>query len=164
MPFDSTLPKPNSKIRSSELRNQYNGLKEIIDGTLVGPPGPQGENGDKGDGGDKGDKGDQGDPGPQGPPFANAVVDGVTTLDPGSAATVGVSSDGSNVHFSFGIPRGDTGAQGAPGEVSTQQLNDGIAGTSNNTNAVATLNASHDDPVVQAIIDKVNEFLTTARR
>jgi hypothetical protein len=31
MPFDSTLPVNNSLISSSELRNQLNGLKTIID-------------------------------------------------------------------------------------------------------------------------------------
>jgi hypothetical protein len=31
MPFDSTLPVNNSLISSSELRNQLNGLKSLID-------------------------------------------------------------------------------------------------------------------------------------
>src|SRR5437867_3270408 len=125
MPFDPNLPLNNSPILSAELRSQFTGLKAIIDGTLVGPPGPQGEKGDTGDPGGQGgqgEKGDTGDPGPQGPPFANAVVDGVITVNPGQNAAVSVSFDGSNVHFSFEIPRGQEGPQGAPGEVSNQQL------------------------------------------
>ena len=35
------------------------------------------------------------------------------------AATVDVSFDGTNVHFSFGIPQGE---QGAPGDVNTPQM------------------------------------------
>jgi hypothetical protein len=42
--------------------------------------------------------------GRQGPPFAQAVVDGVNTLEPWESAAVDVSFDGSNVHFTFGIP------------------------------------------------------------
>jgi hypothetical protein len=41
----------------------------------------------------------------QGPPFAQAVVDGVNTLEPWESASVDVTFDGSNVHFTFGIPR-----------------------------------------------------------
>ena len=33
--FDPTLPKPNSKIRSIELRNQYNSLKDLVDAILT---------------------------------------------------------------------------------------------------------------------------------
>ena len=31
MPFDPTLPQTNSQIASAELRNQFNGLKDLID-------------------------------------------------------------------------------------------------------------------------------------
>jgi len=48
MAFDPTLPATNSEIRSAELRNQFNGLKEIIDAVPAGPPGPQGPQGPPG--------------------------------------------------------------------------------------------------------------------
>ena len=114
MPFDANLPQPNTPADADVMRAQLNGLHDAI--TTI-PKGDKGDPGDKGDKGDGGDKGDQGDPGPTGPPFASAVVDGVTTLDPGTNATVATSFDGANVHFTFAIPRGDTGAQGVPGEV-----------------------------------------------
>ena len=65
--FDPTLPANNSRVRAGELRNQFNGLKEIVDRILVGPPGPpggQGEKGEKGDTGQPGGEGPQGVPGP----------------------------------------------------------------------------------------------------
>ncbi len=35
MPYDPTLPANNSPIVSAELRNQLNGLKELIDGCVT---------------------------------------------------------------------------------------------------------------------------------
>ena len=122
----------------------------------------------------QGNDGPQGGPGPQGPPFANALVDGVTTLNPGDPATVQTSFDGSNVHFQFGIPRGPngndggSGPQGPPGEVTSMQLNSAINGTSNNSNAVNTLVMTVSDPPtvgeVQAIASKLDELILTLRR
>ena len=129
-----------------------------------------------------------GPPGPQGPPFANALVDFVNTLNPGESATVTVSFDGTNVHFTIGIPRGadgsngtngtngSDGAQGPPGEVTAQQLADAItaalasaasaaaANSSANTNAVPTLDTPFADPDTEALRQKVNEMLATMRR
>lgn len=114
---------------------------------------------------------------PQGPPFAAAVVDGVTILDPGIAATVGVSFDGTNVHFTFGIPRGADfsngtngadGGQGPPGEVSNAALASAIGGTSNNSNGVATLgqsaDANYQQGQMQDLINKVDELIGALRR
>lgn len=129
---------------------------------------PQGFQGIQGDQGAPGNPGSDGPQGPQGPPFANAVVDSVTTLPAGSAATVDVSFDGSNVHFSFGIPVGFDGAPGAPGEVSLAELDAAIQGTSANTNAVTTLNLAVSEPPtkaeVQAIADKIDELVMALRR
>ncbi len=53
--------------------------------------------------------------------------------------------DGSNVRFTFGIPRGNDGGQGGqgeqgqPGEVTNAALANAISGTSSNTNGVSTL-------------------------
>ena len=36
MPFDPTLPKTDSEMKSAEMRNQFNGLKELIDAIPAG--------------------------------------------------------------------------------------------------------------------------------
>ena len=78
----------------------------------------------------------------------------MSTLNPGDNATVGVSFDGSNVRFQFGIPRGNdgsNGSDGAPGEVSQAQLDTAIRSTSANTNAVSTLDTAFADPDLEAM-------------
>ena len=136
---------------------------------------PQGQEGPMGQPGPPGNDGSQGPPGndgAQGPPFAQAVVDSVTTLDPGNPATVGVSFDGSNVRFTFGIPRGSDGATGQPGEVSQTDLNNGLLSTlsqcSANSNGVGTLGQSADGSYnpsqMQDLINKVDELIHALRR
>ncbi len=124
--------------------------------------------------GNDGSDGGQGPQGAQGPPFAQAVVDSVTTLNPGDNATVQTSFDGSNVHLQFGIPRGfpgndgGSGPQGSPGEVSNAQLNSAVNGTSNNSNAVSMLGMTVSDPPtqgeMQAIASKLDELILALRR
>ena len=121
-------------------------------------------------------------------PFGSTVVDGVTTLPPGDPATVVTSFDGAGVHFTFGIPRGATGAAGMegiqgppgedgpqgsegpqglpglPGEVTSAALAAAIAGTSNNTDGVATLDTPFADPDTEVLRAKVNEILLALRR
>jgi hypothetical protein len=134
----------------------------------AGGPGPQSNNGMDGA---------PGGVGPQGPPFAAAVVDSTTTLDPGNGATVAVSFDGSNVRFTFGIPRGADGSngtngadggQGQPGEVSNAALASAIEGTSSNSNGVGTLGQSADPSYqqsqIQDLINKVDELINALRR
>ncbi len=212
MPFDPTLPKAGTKLRSGEIRANFIALNDKIDATPAGPPGPQGPAGNDGapgpqgpqgvpgpagpqgnDGamgspGPQGNNGSDGAPGPQGPqgpPFANAVVDGVSTLNPGDNATVSTSFDGSNVRFTFGIPRGADGMQGPqgnngndgaqgpqgadgpqgpPGEVTNAALASAIAGTSANTNAVSTLDTPFADPDMEALRQKLNEMILNGRR
>ena len=134
---------------------------------------PRGNDGSQGQPGNNGSDGGQGPQGAQGPPFAQAVVDGVTTLDPGQAATVQTSFDGSNVRFQFGIPRGNDGSNGSngsdgapgpPGEITQAQLNSAISGTSNNTNGVSTLDNAFADPDMEALRQKVNEMILNGRR
>lgn len=138
-----------------------------------GNDGMNGSNGSDGSQGPPGNDGGQGPPGndgPQGPPFAQAIVDNVTTLDPGQQATVGVSFDGSNVRFTFGIPRGSDGtngsdgAQGPPGEVSQAQLDSAINGTSANTNNIGTLDNPFADPDMETMRQKLNEMILNGRR
>jgi len=201
MPFDPTKPATNAPNSSAEMRAQLNGLKDLInailtitdaqvDSTNTLPPGspanvnvsvsggtlhfsfdlPQGNDGAQGEPGPPGNDGGEG---PPGQPFAQAVVDSVNTLDPWESATVDVSFDGANVHFTFGIPRGNdgnngadgaNGSDGAPGEVSQQQLDDAINGTSANTNNVSTLDNSYADPDVEELRQKLNELILNGRR
>jgi len=157
MPYDPNIPINGDIVDADELRGQFAALHEEnaatnarIDGIPAGPTG------------EKGDKGDIGGPGPQGPPFASAVVDGVATLNPGDNATVSVSFDGTQVHFSFGLPRGadgsagmngSDGGQGPAGEVTTQQMNDAIGSavtdTARNPGAVGTFGGTFSDPPTQ---------------
>ena len=135
---------------------------------------PRGNDGSQGQQGNNGSDGQQG---PQGPPFAQAVVDSVTTLDPGQPATVQTSFDGSNVRFTFGIPRGgdgsngsngNDGAQGPPGEVSLTDLNNGLLNTlnqcSNVSNGVSTITNGYTDPEAEELRQKVNELIAALRR
>jgi hypothetical protein len=48
--------------------------------------------------------------------------------------------------------------------VTAAQLNSAISGTSNNTNGVATLDTPFADPDLEALRQKLNEFLLAARR
>lgn len=137
---------------------------------------PRGNDGQQGMPGMNGNNGNDGGPGPQGPPFAQAVIDAVNTLNPGENATVSVMFDGSNVRFTFNIPRGfdgPQGMQGSPGEVTTAQLNDAvanvIASTSANTNAIATLDTpfANDPPSLadmEVMRARVNEMILHGRR
>jgi hypothetical protein len=135
-----------------------------------GAPGSNGSDGAQGPPGNDGGQGPPGNDGAQGPPFAQAVVDSVNTLDPGQQATVNVTFDGSNVRFTFGIPRGSDGtngsdgAQGPPGEISQAQLDTAIAGTSANTNVVSTLDTPFADPDMEAMRQKMNELILNGRR
>jgi hypothetical protein len=158
MPFDPNQPQAGELIDAVQLRNQFNGLATMIQQVPAGPPGPAGPMGPQGEPGPQGDAGPEGPPGPQGPPFAQAVVDGVNTGEPGSAANVTVSFDGTDVRFTFDIPRGDPGA---PGEATLSQLEGAIAGTSRNTNAVATLD--DPDPDNETLRLKLNELILAAR-
>ena len=75
MPFDPTLPKAGTKLRSGEIRGNFIALNDKIDATPAGPPGPQGAQGDPGPQGDPGGpQGPQGDPGPPGPQGAAGEV------------------------------------------------------------------------------------------
>ncbi len=238
MPYDPDFPQGGQPMDPAAMRGQLNALNDKIDAIPAGPqgppgpqgaagapgsdgaagaPGPQGDQGPQGVPGDAGPQGPQGPPfagtvvdatytlppespatvsvgfdgsnvhfsfgvpqgvagaqgpqGVQGPPFAGVVVDGVSTLPPGDAATVSVSFDGTNVHFSFGIPQGTTGSQGPQGpagEVTAQQLNDAIAAalatTSSSTNAVPTLDTPFADPDSESLRVRLNELILAARR
>ncbi|MEQ1751638.1 MAG: hypothetical protein ABL974_19615 [Prosthecobacter sp.] len=204
--YDPNLPQAGTEIDAVQMRSQLNGLKALIDaivtltaaqidGVTTLLPGETASVGltvvgstlhftfgiPRGDIGTQGQNGMDGAAGPQGPPFANAVVDAVNTLNPGDAATVSVIFDGVNVHFSYGIPRGNDGSpgqngsnggdgpQGPPGEVTNAALTGAIIGTSSNSNAVATLDTPFvNDPPTLADMEvvrvKMNELITALRR
>ncbi|HEV7404913.1 MAG TPA: hypothetical protein VGO11_18365 [Chthoniobacteraceae bacterium] len=120
--------------------------------------------------------GQPGATGATGAVFTSFVIDSVTTLDPFAPATVSAVFDGTNVRFSFGIPRGfqgnngndggpgPTGPQGAPGEVTLAQLNTAIANTSSNSNAVVQLPMPYADPDAEELRQKVNELIAALRK
>ena len=148
MPYDPNIPPAGTEIDADQMRSQLNGLKALIDAVSsittatvdgvisVGPNDPaavtvsvtgntlhfrfeipQGQ---------EGQTGPVGQEGPPGPPFAQAVVDAVNTLDPGQPANVGVSFDGTNVRFTFDIPRGNDGNDGPQGPPFAQAVVDGV--------------------------------------
>ncbi len=160
MSFDPNLPQNGQPLDADLIRVQLQGLAQMIETIPVGPQGPAGEAGSIGP---EGAQGEPGPPGPEGPPFAQAVVDGVSTLPPGDSATASVSFDGSLVRFAFGIPQGEAGAAG---EVSFSQMH---AETSANTNSVATLDTPFtNDPAsaadLEVLREKVNELILALRR
>jgi len=193
MPFDPSLPAPNSPLQSQVIRDQLQALFVLInnivsvtaaqvDGVNTLPAGsPATVNVSVNGGtlhfsfaipqGNDGPQGQQGNDGQTGPPFANAIVDNVNTLPAGSPANVSVSFDGTNVHFTFDIPQGNdgpTGATGQPGEVSLTDLNNGLQNNlsqcSNNSNGVSTLDNSFGDPASEELRNKVNELINALRR
>jgi len=95
----------------------------------------------------EGPPGPQGETGPQGPQG-----------DPGPAGDPGGPQG----------PQGEPGPPGADGEVTnaamTAAIDGAIAGTSANTNAGGTLDTAFADPDMEALRQKLNELITTARR
>ncbi len=115
----------------------------------------------------EGQQGQQGDEGQQGPPFATVVVAGVNTLPPGTPATVDAGLVGNAVELTFGIPQGETGAQGAQGlqgDVSVTQLDNAIATTSSNSNVVNTLDTPFADADAEQLRQRFNELVLAMRR
>lgn len=98
-----------------------------------------------------------------------AQVDATNTLPPGNAASVAVSVIGNMLHFIFSIPQGESGA---PGEVTTADMNaaisSAISGTSNNSNSVNAMGQSADSSYqqwqMQQVMDKVDELINALRR
>jgi hypothetical protein len=210
MPFDPTLPQEGTPLDAAQMRAQLQGLFDLIQAIPAGPQGPPGLDGGsvvgasvdavgtlnpgdiaqagvswdgstlhftfalpRGNDGSNGSNGNDGGPGPTGPSVANAIIDSVTTLNPGDFATVQSSFDGTNAHFTFGIPRGQDGANGMNGEVTNADLasalSSAISGTSNNTNGVSTLDSpfTNDPPTLadmELMRTKVNELINALRR
>ena len=151
--FDPTLPADHTKATAAQMRGQLNGLKALIEALAAGT-------------------------------ITAAEVDGVNSLPPGQPASVSVNVLGHTLHFTFSIPQGNDGPpgplgssgndglQGPPGqqgEVSNAALSAAVAGTSANTNVVATLDApfANDPPTLadlEVVRAKMNEMLLAMRR
>jgi hypothetical protein len=134
MAFDPTKPVRGAEIDADELRNQFNGLKALIDAVPAGPAGPAG---------------------PTGPAFSNIHVGAVTTGTPGSPAGAQVSTNGNDVELTFTIPAGETGPAG---EVSQSALNSAIMGTAQNPTSISTLSLTISDPPTKAEVEAVLAF------
>ena len=146
MSFDPTKPVNGARVVAAELRDQFNGLKALIDAVPAGPPGPAG---------------------PEGPVFASVQIGSVTTGAPGSAASASVNTFGNNVEISFTIPEGQPGSGVTITDVNNAIANE-ITGTARNPNTVSDLVMSPTDPPTQAdmlaVIAKLNELLNALRR
>ena len=153
MSFNPNLPLDDSLMVAGEMRNQFNGLKTLIDEV---PAGPQGPVGPMGPAGPEGAAGPQGPEGPQGPsggppgpegPMGPQGAEGPPGAQgaPGEAGAVGPQG----VPGPQG-PEGQQGPQGPTGDVSAAQLNDAIAGTARNPTGSGPFGGGFSDPPTQA--------------
>jgi hypothetical protein len=191
MPYDANFPATRAELISAGFRDQFHGIKDLIDAV---PAGPQGE------------QGIPGGPGADGAAALVAVtVPGTVTVgtgyvtfgfattpvnlgwltgtrlraaaiaDPanwmeGSIVALGptevtLSMDATGGTGSFtGWNLSLAGAQGAPGEVTNAAMAGAIAGTSANTNAIPTLDTSFPDPDAEALRQAYNALVLGLRR
>lgn len=189
MPYDPTLPAPNSPLESQVIRDQLQALFVLIN-NIVNLSAAQVDGVNSVPAGSPAQvavsvygttlhfsfdlpQGQQGPMGQQGPPFATAMVDAVNTVEPDQPATVSVNYDGTNVRFTFDIPRGhdgmngsngSDGGQGPAGEISQTQLDTAISGTSANTNGITTLDSVFADADMEVMRQKLNEMILNGRR
>jgi hypothetical protein len=95
-------------------------------------------------------------------------IDSITVVGPFDPPAASVSLVGTELYFTFAIPRGIDGANGAPGEVTNAALAAEIAGvvagSSANSNGVGTLDTPFADPDDEALRGKLNELLAALRR
>jgi hypothetical protein len=153
MPYDPSFPADGVLIESLPFRDQFHGIKDLIDAVptitaaqVVGVTTL--------------------DPG--NPADASVSVTGDTlhfTFDipRGNDGAQGIAGQTG----ADGAP-GPQGPQGPTGEVSQTDLNNGLLNTlsqtSANTNAVATLDNPFADPDVEILRQKVNELINMLRR
>jgi hypothetical protein len=150
MPYDPSFPADGVLIESLPFRDQFHGIKDLIDAIVTLTAAQV----------DGVTTLDPGNP-------ANAAVSVVgNTLH----LTFGIPRgyDGAQgANGADGAP-GAQGPQGLPGEVSQTDLNNGLLNTlsqtSANTNAVATLDNPFADFDVEILRQKVNELINMLRR
>jgi len=97
------------------------------------------------------------------PAVTGAQIDAVNTLPAGEEATVTVAVDGGTLRFTFGIPQGENGGEGAPGEVTAAQLAEAIATRASSVAGVSQLemtpDAEYNPGQIQELAGKYNELL-----
>ena len=90
-----------------------------------------------------------------------------TTLPPGSPATVSVTVEGNTLHFSFGIPAGQPGDPGPPGEVTEAQLAAGLETRAHQVSSVDSLNLTpepeYSPAQLEEVVTKFNEALNALK-
>jgi hypothetical protein len=175
MPYDPSFPADGVLIESLPFRDQFHGIKDLIDAvptitaaqvdgvTTLDPGNPADASvsvtGDtlhftfdipRGNDGAQGPQGATGAVGPQGPQGQPGDPGG----PPGPAGAEG--------------PPGPQGPQGLPGEVSQTDLNNGLLNTLNqtsaNTNAVSTLDTPFADPDAEELRVAFNALVLALRR
>ncbi len=103
------------------------------------------------------------------PGISGVVMDGVTTLPPGSPATVDASIAAGVLHLSFGIPQGTAGSDGATGPtgpmgaVTPQNLDDAVATTARNPSAIGPFTGTFSNPPTQAELEAFAAYIETLR-
>ena len=147
MPYDPSLPLPNSPLESHVIRDQFQALFNLITNidTITAA------------------QIDAVNTVPAGAPAAVTV-----------SVTAGMLHFRFDIPQGIEGPEGPAGVegpegpQGVPGEVTALEFVEAIAGTSSNSNAVDTLGMGVSDPPtqseVQAIADKVDELINALRR
>ena len=140
MPYDPNLPVEGTECDAVQMRAQLTGLDDKI--TAISS-------------------------------VTGAVVTNTTTGAPGSGAAVAVQFAGGVLQFQFTVPEGP---QGVPGEVSQSQLSNELSNvsnfaigqatsvSSNNSNAVQTLDNTMVNAEAEALRVKLNELLLALRR
>ena len=109
--FDPSLPADGSLILAGVLRDQFNGLAQMISEVPAGPPGPQGPQGAQGAEGPQGEAGPQGEQGATGPQG-----------DQGPAGPQGEQGpQGATGSQGDAGPQGETGPAGPQGEQGPQE-------------------------------------------
>ena len=180
MPFDPSLPAPNSPLESQVIRDQLQALFNLsnsivtvtaaqVDGTNTVEPGTPANvsvsvngntlhftidipQGQEGLPGPAGAVGPQGPEGPQGPSGGPPGPEGPQ----GSTGPAGPEGPAGAA--------GPVGPEGPPGEVSDVELAAAINGTSSNSNAVVTLDTPFADPDAEALRLMFNELVLALRR
>jgi hypothetical protein len=95
MPYDPNFPASHAELTSPAFREQFNGLRDLIDSIPVGPQGEPGPEGPQGPPGDPG--GPQGPPGPAGPPGADGEVTNAAMSDAIDTAIGGTAQNPSGI-------------------------------------------------------------------
>jgi hypothetical protein len=187
MPFDPTYPPTNAEILSAPLRNQFQGLKDLIDavasvnaavvdGTNTLPPGSPAQasvsvNGStlhftfeipQGIDGTNGSNGSDGAVGPQGSPGSDGAIGPQGPQGPQGDPGGPPGPQGPPGNDGMQGPQGNdgaTGPQGPPGEVTQAGLDSAIASTSANSNSVSTLDLIVTNPPTQSEVQSLADKL-----